>query len=535
MRPTSGESERTANIMGVDVRLPRANGAEHTEWRWLSAICALAILLRCLKLDQPLWYDEILTLARFVRLPTSALLTTYTSLNNHVLYSLEAKASIAVFGESAWSLRLPAVFFGVAGIAALYYLAREAVDVWEARTTALLLAVSYHHIWFSQNARGYTGLLFWTLLATTIAVRHFRNPSWRPWLAYACAVAAAGFTHLSGALFFTAHGAVFGFLYVRERFWLKREQHAAPLSSGPETDSMGSGRRPIIALALGAVLTVMLHGAMIPQMLATFSSKAVSGDAEAVSKPVIETGANADWNNPLWTAMEIVRSLSDLGVLIAPALPVALVLLVIGGTSLWRRSPLFTGIYAFHIPITMLMLVGAGLRIWPRYFFLDIGFLFICVTRGIFVTAELLAHRFKLAMRFRISSHTFARVAGLCAVATSLVLLPKNYRYPKQDFEGALRFVKRAQRPQDSVAVVGLANLPYEEFYKPGWTKVETVEQLAKVREPAGATWLVYAFASHTRSHHPAVMAVVEAEFKQKRVLPGTLGEGEVYVWRSER
>ena len=48
----------------------------------LLAILALAALLRGLGLNQQLWYDEVVTLVEFVRLPASDLLTRYTSTNN---------------------------------------------------------------------------------------------------------------------------------------------------------------------------------------------------------------------------------------------------------------------------------------------------------------------------------------------------------------------------------------------------------------------------------------------------------------------
>ena len=71
---------------------------------------------RFYKLDASLWYDEVLTLTEFVRLSAWDIVTTYTSFNNHVFFSLQAHASVAVFGESAWALRLPAVLFGIAAI-----------------------------------------------------------------------------------------------------------------------------------------------------------------------------------------------------------------------------------------------------------------------------------------------------------------------------------------------------------------------------------------------------------------------------------
>ena len=41
----------------------------------------------------------------------------------------------------------------------------------EAAGAALILTVSYHHIWFSQNARGYTAVLFFVVLSTYALLR----------------------------------------------------------------------------------------------------------------------------------------------------------------------------------------------------------------------------------------------------------------------------------------------------------------------------------------------------------------------------
>jgi Dolichyl-phosphate-mannose-protein mannosyltransferase len=104
----------------------------------LGAILAGAAALRFHALDTGLWHDEIL-----------------------ILYTVLARLSLGLFGDGCWVLRLPAAVFGIASVGALYGLAREVTDRGEALLTAALLAFSYHHVWFSQNARGYTGLLLW--------------------------------------------------------------------------------------------------------------------------------------------------------------------------------------------------------------------------------------------------------------------------------------------------------------------------------------------------------------------------------------
>src|SRR5262245_50050613 len=99
---------------------------------WRSARWIIGLAMGSSRLGTGLWFDEIITLVDFVRLPTAELVRTFSSFNNHVLYSLEAQAAIALFGETAWALRLPAMLFGVAGVAALWWFGRQIVSVSEA-------------------------------------------------------------------------------------------------------------------------------------------------------------------------------------------------------------------------------------------------------------------------------------------------------------------------------------------------------------------------------------------------------------------
>lgn len=492
---------------------------------WLVAILALALVLRLVKLDAELWYDEILTLVSFVRLPLAELVTTYTSLNNHVLYSIEAKAVIALFGEHPWTLRLPAALFGVASIGAAYRLAREAVGPWEARLGALLLAVSYHHVWFSQNARGYTGLLFFSLLGTLCFVRGAREPSRKRWALYGVAIALAGYTHLTAALFFASHAIVWGALLLGRRYLPAR---AAALW---EPYAGAAGRGPLAGLGLGAVLTALLYLPVVPSMVGAFrkvtASPAVHAAAATVTKP-----ADGEWKNPLWTLLEIVRGFGDLGPLLVVAVPVAVVLLGVGAVSLFRRNRLLAALYLVNVPFTLLVLVAAGFRLWPRYFFLDIAFLLFCLVRGLFATVDFASRRFGLSARVAaLGSRTGAALAMLASIA----LLPKNYAYPKQNFEGALAYVEAKRKPSDKVAAFGLARVPYSEYFQPPWTMVADAAELERLRALPGRTFVVYTFSGHAKSRHRDVMDVVTAEFSRARKFAGTLGDGDVIVAVSER
>jgi hypothetical protein len=283
-------------------------------------------------------------------------------------------------------------------------------------------------------------------------------------------------------------------------------------------------------MALGVALTVLVYLPIVPQVLETFTGMTTGSplrDPAGEPRP-----PDGEWRNPLWTALEVVRGFEGLGPLLVVALPVALGLLAWGARSLFARNPLLASVYLVNIPLTLSVLLLAGMRLWPRYFFLDIAFLILCMTRGLYAAIEALRNWLAWSAR---TGRIVELTAGALAVAASLGLLPRNYRYPKQDFEGAIHYVESVVADGDQVAVAGLARIPYGEYYEPGWTMVADARELEGLRAEPGRTFLVFAFAGHMRSRHGDIMAVADAEFSLERELHGTVGGGDVIVMRSER
>src|SRR5271169_6721860 len=121
--------------------LPPNSAREPVAWGWLAGLMAGAVILRVLALNQQLWFDEIVTLLDSARHPVSQIMTQYAGQNQHMLYSLLAHISIRLFGEQPWSLRLPAVLFGVASVPALYCFARLVTTNREALFASALITV----------------------------------------------------------------------------------------------------------------------------------------------------------------------------------------------------------------------------------------------------------------------------------------------------------------------------------------------------------------------------------------------------------
>lgn len=487
------------------------------EWIALGGILLIAAAARFYRLDASLWYDEIDTLVNFVRLPTRELIATFDSTNNHMFYSLQAQAAIALFSENAWALRLPAVVFGVASLVAVWALARYAVGRVQALVTVFLLAISYHHVWFSQNARGYTGLLFWAACATLLFARGLDRPTWRTWTFYAICVAAALYTHLSALFFFAAHGVVYVAMLIRSRGRDPSIRHAM-LSEALTI-------KPMFGFVLGGVLSLLLYAPILPQVLRTVNAQTASS-----SRP--DTGLG-EWLNPLRAVREVAVSLSGAGPFVPMILVASLVAFGVGAVALARRRSIVAAVYLLHFPIATLALLALHGRIWPRYFFVDIGFIYLCVVHGTFLLCGYAATHSGLGRTRPHALHAVTAIAVVVMTAGSLWLLARNYAYPKQDFAGAAAYVERERRPGDVVASIGLARLAFQRLYAPQWAAPDSVEELDTLRASAPRTWVVVAFPSPDHGKRAQFASRLESDFDRVAVLPGTLGDGAIWIYRS--
>lgn len=483
--------------------------------RWeagaVAALLALALVVRIVGLNASLWYDEVSTLTHFVRLPWGELATDFSSLNNHMFYSLQAKAAVELFGESAWALRLPALLMGMASLVLVWWLARKEIGRGAALLTLALFALSYHHVWFTQNARGYTGLLTWTTAATILLMSGLRRPRWRVWTLYGLCLAAGMYTHLSAGFFFVAHGAVFAALLGMA---LLRPQ-------GPIARTYPGARniQSFYGFALGGALLLLLHLPLLDQIRSSV------GEVSSGSS----TSAMAEWNNPLRTFQEFASGLDALGPLAPFALIGGVLVLIFGAVLVARRSPLLAAIYLTQIPLSLVLLMALSFRIWPRYFFVDVGFIFLCAAVGGLALIEAVE---KALQRTPLRAAVFPSALALMVGASS-VLLARNYAHPKQDLQGAVALVERERGPNDATTSVGLASRPIRDYFAPRWPVTETAADLDRLLAGGRTVWLITAFESHTRATRADVMREVDHRFDKVADLPGTMGGGTVRVYRS--
>lgn len=449
---------------------------------------------RAIGLNSGLWYDEIVTLVESVRPPLVRIVTDYSNNNNHPLYSVLGHASTLLLGERAWTLRLPAALFGVATIPILYLLGRAVTTRLEACLAGLLLTFSYHHIWFSQNARGYTALAFCATLATYLFLRGLERERTAWFVAYAITAALGIYTHLSMAFVVATHLLIW--------VWLAWTGEA-PFAR--------TWRFAGWAFGLTAVLATLMYGPLLLQVQKFF-----------LGRPRPATLAT-----PQWAILEAVRG-ARLGLGAWGALLAAL-LGSFGLVSYLRSNRTFAA--CILLPGVFMALSTVALRrpVFPRFFLFLIGFAALAIVRGAMLAGEWLERAQGVRRR---SASAVAVGVGLVTVLTigSVLSLPGGYRLPKQDFEGATRFVEAARRNEEDVATVGLASYPYREYLRRPWTEVNDAAKLEAVRAGGRRLWVIYTFPEYIERESPDLARIIHQTCPTAAVFPGTVGGGDVVV-----
>ena len=169
-------------------------------WRWGAGIIAASgLFFALLGVSRPLWFDEICS-AQIIRFwPVDRLVQMLQNDSGPPLYYLLLRGWVALWGESAASLRTLSGIFYFGSIVFTGLLAKQIGGGYPhaALWSAFLYAVSAMAIRHAQTARPYALTGLFVALSTWLLVRAADSPDrvWRHWLAYALAALAGLYTH----------------------------------------------------------------------------------------------------------------------------------------------------------------------------------------------------------------------------------------------------------------------------------------------------------------------------------------------------
>ena len=114
-------------------------------------------------------------------------------------YTLES-ITLSFLGQGEFALRLLSAIFGAFSIPLIYLLGKELLDKRAGILAAGILTVLIYHIYYSQEARCYTMLLFLFLIATLTYIRAMKTNQAKYWGIFALFSALVIWTHFIGCV-----------------------------------------------------------------------------------------------------------------------------------------------------------------------------------------------------------------------------------------------------------------------------------------------------------------------------------------------
>lgn len=463
------------------------------------ALLIVAAVLRFAQLGSQPWLDEISALTGSIERPFAQIATQWPGAASHIFYEMMARAGLLAFGSPV-GIRLPAAIFGVIGVAVMYLFARRAFGLRPALLVTGLLAVSYHHVFFSQSARGYTLLmaLYLTTLLLLVDAERRGKASTGLWWGYALAGAFAAYSMPMGWFILPGQGLVLIWQWWRAR----AARRSPPVPS-----------RLIGAAIAGGVIAAALYAPFVPGMT-RFTKMNASTASEGPR-----------------VGFALVREVVD-GLLVAFHGPIGLVVVLafglIGLASWWRRHP-SSLLFAFApLALEAVGVVIAGIGIHPRYFAVALPVLIIVAGLGLDSIVDFVIDRLPASRQAKTS---LAGAVLSLAVLVSAWPLVSYYRYPKQDFTGAISAVNGLSPACTARVGIRTAGHVLGDYYHADYVTVNTLDDLRAVEAKGGRVCVVTTLEGLLAIAEPELIAYLHQHYRRVIVLPGTVGDAAMRIY----
>lgn len=480
--------------------------------RVLIAVCVLAVALRIIGLDSGLWLDEISPVVDYGQLSAMKVIATYLGSANHLFNTLLVNESIALFGRHEWAIRLPAALFGMLTIPAIYFVTRIALSRRASLAAAILLTTSYHHVFFSQNARGYTAYLLFSLLSCGLLAGALQRNQRRDWLAYVLISVLNVASLLNSVFVIAAHGII----ALARSFEVWRNSRSTELL-----------KSTLVSFFLTGFFAVHIYALVIPQILnvmnTTYKMKS-AGFSSPLSKEFIY-----DLLSGLSPA--IAAGAAGIGLLAA-------VVGMIGLLKLFRSNRVLTAALVLPNILLFIFVIVEQVSVTPRLFLFTLIVAVICAASGIDWTINKVFSRTKPIAR---NVLLVTAISGT-AVLSSLSLIA-YYSIPKQDYAIAIKYLQSQRHPTDVVIVAYLAKYGFTYYSRELSVDLDSNTFFIRdeqkfseiVRRSAGRrVWVVNTFERALRLDLPAMDQALQKDWVVAYRARGTIADGNILIYRSK-
>jgi len=369
-------------------------------------ILIVACVLRVWNIDQSFWWDEIWSTMTYVH--AGSLWQVVSSLgyyfNNHIFYSLLARGSIAMLGESEFAARLPALITGLLGIAMLFNFGRRFLGVSAGVIAALLLAVSAFHIDHSSEARGYANLALFSILSSYYFLTGLKAHEMKSWAFYIIFTVLGLYSHVFMVAVLLSQFFSSVLLVIGEKWDLWK-------NGGNYSQAL---RGYLTALVVTGVAAVLMYS---PVLSAFFTNMGKVRFVQVNRMPFILSIVNAFFPG--------VQSY------VGSSIYAALFFTGMYCTFKKDRTLCLYIVILSVLPLSLYLLMNP-MFVFERYFIFALPFVLLVVSQGIGGLASLLKGSYRNGV---------VCIFLLLLVYLQVPAIHKTLRQVRQDYRGAVRYV----------------------------------------------------------------------------------------------
>ena len=413
-------------------------------------------VLRCWNIDQSFWWDEIWSTMTYVKAQSlwNVVSTLGYYFNNHILYSLLARAFIAVLGESELVARLPAVLMGLLAIVALFQFGKACLGVPAGSLASLLLTFSAFHINHSSEARGYSGLVLFSILASYYFIKGLKENRSTSWMAYALFTVLGFYSHIfmvavSVSQFFSA------LIFVGGRKW----------ASGKIDISQRALRNFFLALLCAGVTTLLIYSPVLPAFFRN------------LGRMQVVTVSRVPFIGSLLLSLFPGCNSSAGGILYS-------ILFVAGLYGIFKKDPtLFLYFFVLCVFPLFLYLVINPMFVFERYFIFTLPVVLLIVSQAIVGLTTQLRGIYKNGVTMAVLA--FLVFLQVPAIGTTLNQDRQNYREAIRYIEGEM-----SDGTEDLIFALGYAGEHFKYYASDSTIATpETFDELSALMQGKDRLW----------------------------------------------
>ena len=430
----------------------------------------IGCVLRCWNINQSFWWDEIWSTMAYVK--ASSLWQVVSSLgyyfNNHIFYSLLARGSIKLLGESEFTARLPALVMGLLGIIMIFQFGKRFLGTPSGIIASILLAVSAFHIDHSSEARGYSCLALFAILSSFYFLKGLKVNELKSWILYVIFTVLGFYSHVFMIAISISQFCAALLFMIGEKW--------GSLSTGVNAKTLSNF---LLSLFCAGIITILLYAPIIPTFLENM------GKVQLVNV------------NRIPFILSLLNSMLP-GIQTLAGIIIYSILFLSGIYFVFRKDlTLFLYLLVLSVlPFSLYLLINP-MFVFERYFIFALPFILLIVSQGVVGLAENFKGIYKNALVF---------LPLLTLIYLQFPAINKMIHQDRQNYREAVRYVESRIGDVEGALVfsIGYAG-EYFRYYSPDISipTPETLNELSTIIQGKKHIWcLITAWLSDIRPYY---------------------------------